>query len=387
MHKTRQTLVEEFREWKRNRPDFPLTVHPAGQWSRRIKGKVRYFGALGDPDRALKLWLTEKDYLLAGVEPPTCAEGMTVGELLTAHLKDVDKRIEAGELSMWTRTHYRPLPAIFKAAGLFGMPVRLLAPGHFEKIKEVLVDSKLSLRSQATRIADIKAVFSWGADVAGTPKPNYGRFRPAKLELIEAEQEQSGRGRFLDRELILSILGAAKPALKVAVLLGINCGFYQGDTVEITLGNLHLDSDIPYHDFRRVKTKRPRMAVLWPETVEAIVDYRDNYRKPASEKERRLLLTGGKPYGPRGAQAMYGRFDRLVGDSEKRPAGAGLGSLRHTYATIVDSVPDQAMVDLTMGHARKGIRRKHYVQFNINELQRLKAVSDVARKWLYGEDS
>lgn len=43
------------------------------------------------------------------------------------------------------------------------------------------------------------------------------------------------------------------------------------------------------------------------------------------------------------------------------------------------------MADLIMGHTSANMRRRVYRQFNLDELQRLKAVSDVARDWLYGE--
>ena len=41
------------------------------------------------------------------------------------------------------------------------------------------------------------------------------------------------------------------------------------------------------------------------------------------------------------------------------------------------------MSSLIMGHTKKSIRRKHYVQRNLRELKRLKAVADLVREWLY----
>src|SRR5262249_31565341 len=37
-------------------PDFPLTAHPAGYWCKKIKGKVRYFGPWADPEGALQAY-------------------------------------------------------------------------------------------------------------------------------------------------------------------------------------------------------------------------------------------------------------------------------------------------------------------------------------------
>jgi hypothetical protein len=89
--------VDKYRAWKKEHPDFPLTVHPSGQWSRKVLGKVHYFGPLGDPDAAMKNWLADKDFLLAGMEPPAYTEGAASAQQLQHFitLKDVAERLSA----------------------------------------------------------------------------------------------------------------------------------------------------------------------------------------------------------------------------------------------------------------------------------------------------
>ena len=39
------------------RASFPLTAHPNGQWCKKIRGKVHFFGVWSDPDAALAAYL------------------------------------------------------------------------------------------------------------------------------------------------------------------------------------------------------------------------------------------------------------------------------------------------------------------------------------------
>jgi integrase len=382
-----QKRVQEYRAWKMAHPKYPLTVHPSGQWSKKIHGKVYYFGKLEDPKRALQLWTDEREYLEAGLVPPESNGSLTVGGLVSKHLADVDDRIAAGSMSQTSRKLYRVAGKLLGETRLLKMPVGSVGPEHFTAVKGILERSGRSLRTQKNLITAVKVIFNWGRQMGLYDRDiRYGpRFVPPSLTAVEAEQEENGACRFLDRELILAALAAANPKMKVAILLGINCGFYPGDTVAITFDHLHLDGEIPYHDFRRVKNKRRRMAVLWPETVDAIQDYRSNHRDPIDPSERCLVLSKTRRrYGVHGTVALLKSFNIILESMGERPRGASLGSLRHTYGTVVDLVPDQAMIDLTMGHTNKSLQKRVYSQLNLRELERLAKVADVVREWLYG---
>ena len=50
-------------------PDHPLFAHPNGQWAKKVRGKIHFFGVWRDSDAALKKWNKDKDALLSGMTP------------------------------------------------------------------------------------------------------------------------------------------------------------------------------------------------------------------------------------------------------------------------------------------------------------------------------
>ena len=377
--------IDRWRTWKKDHPGYPLTAHPSGQWSKKIRGHVYYFGRLDDPDAALALWNQEGEYLLAGLTPPEYTNGMIVEELIGKHCIDVSDRVVTNHLSNATQRLYKVAYQLLKEAGIYKIAIQSIGPQHFTIIQGILERSGRALRTQKNLIVAVKAIFNWGRQMGFYEHEiRYGpRFVLPSLNAIEAEQEEKGVCRFLERDLILEALGVASPVQKIAILLGINCGFYPGDTCAIPIDRIHLNVIIPYHYFRRAKNRQRRMAALWPETVETIREYLDKYRSPIESSERHLILTqAGRPYGEYGADALSRSFNTLIKD--KRRKGASLGSLRHTYGTVVDLVPDQAMIDLTMGHTSKTLQKRVYRQFNLNELERLSALAQIVREWLFG---
>ena len=72
-------------------PDYPLYAHASGQWAKRVRNKVHYFGPWADPDVALEKWLREEDDLLAGREPSN-GEGLTIVQL-TNHFLTSKRRL------------------------------------------------------------------------------------------------------------------------------------------------------------------------------------------------------------------------------------------------------------------------------------------------------
>ena len=70
-------------------PSFPLTAHNNGQWCKKIRGKVHFFGVWGDAQDALDNYLRIATALHAGQMPrPTTLspEGPTVKDVCNHYL-------------------------------------------------------------------------------------------------------------------------------------------------------------------------------------------------------------------------------------------------------------------------------------------------------------
>ena len=63
------------------RRDFPLFAHQNGQWAKKIRGKIHYFGCWDDPTSAENHYLEIREYLQAGRRPPDTSGGCRVRDL------------------------------------------------------------------------------------------------------------------------------------------------------------------------------------------------------------------------------------------------------------------------------------------------------------------
>jgi hypothetical protein len=82
---------------------FPLTLHPTGQYCKKIRGKIRYFGK--DKKKALEKYLAQSTYLHG---PQSLAEKisngkMTLRQLCNLYLHYQNSRVLVGDI---TAKHY-----------------------------------------------------------------------------------------------------------------------------------------------------------------------------------------------------------------------------------------------------------------------------------------
>ena len=177
------------------------------------------------------------------------------------------------------------------------------------------------------------------------------------------------------------VIDAAGPQLKAMILLGVNCGFGNADVG--TLPAAALDLDGGWVTYPRPKTGVGRRAALWPETVKALRAVAANRPEPKDPAHAGLVFV--TKYGKTWAKDGYDNpvskeTAKLLKALGMHRPGLNFYALRHTFETVGGESRDQVAVDHVMGHARDDMASVYREKVSD---ERLKAVSDHVRAWLF----
>jgi integrase len=398
------------------RPDFPLFPHAAGVWAKKIRGKMCYFGKWDDPAGAEAKYNAEKDALHAGRTPREDTEGVTVKVLANKYLNHKKERLDAGQLSVRTWKNYKETAELIVAEFGKGRLVADLRPDDFAALKRTMEKTKkwgpVRVRNY---IQQVRSVFKYGVeaellDRAVSFGPGFARPSRKTLRLARAEKGprmfEADEVRALVNGKVVTDKGESslvKPttSLKAMVLLGVNCGFGNSDVGTLPISALDLTNGwVNYH---RPKTGITRRCPLWLETVAALRAVLAERPVPLSPSDADLvfltatgrswhkgMLAGAIPNDERLDEKLKSVSDSPVSKEMRKLLDAlGLAgnrnfyALRHTFETIGGEAKDQVAVDHIMGHARDDMASVYRERISD---ERLKAVSDHVRKWVFGEE-
>jgi integrase len=242
---------------------FPLTAHRNGQWCKKIRGKVYYFGPWEDWQGSLATYRDQRDDLHAGRTPRPRAGGVTLADVMNAFLNAKQLLVETGELTQRSFNEYkRTCDQIRDSLGANRL-LDGLAPTDFEKLRADLAKGNRGRRSASTLKGDVgraRMVFLYAI--------LYRKSLRAPSQRILRKQQQERGPLMFERNELQAILKAVGPQLRAMIYLGINCGFGNNDCATLPLDTLNLDKG--WHHYWRPKTGNPRRCPLWPETVKAL---------------------------------------------------------------------------------------------------------------------
>ncbi len=244
-------------------PEFPLTAHPKGQWCKKIRGKVHYFGRWEDPEGSVEKYKRQRTALESGLEPDDETitydlSRLTVEALCNLFLDFKLNEVESGELAQPTYDNYQSfIRRILKELGRSKL-VEDIRPSDFERLKrsfgkpkpqlskegKVIRPAKdsVSHKSIETIVSHCRAVFNWGAKNYYIKVPMaklWGtKFDKPKRKTLRKERNARPQ-KTASRDEINRLVLHANPTMKAMILLGVNCGF--GNTDVSCLEFSHLD--------------------------------------------------------------------------------------------------------------------------------------------------
>lgn len=363
-------------------PDFPLFAHATKRWAKKIRGKIHYFGPWDDPDGALKSYLAQKDDLHAGRTPRLDPDALTVKELANQFLAQKKTLVESGELASLTWGDYKA--ACDEVITAFGK-VRLIAdlrPDDFAALRKHMAKKWGPHRLNKT-IQFVRCLFKFAYDAELIDRPiRFGPgFKRASKKVLRLHKAKQGKQLFAASE-VRRMIDAAGVQLGAMLLLGINCGFGNSDCGNLPIEAVDLDNGTL--DFPRPKTGIARRCCLWPETVAALREALAHRPEPKQPEHARLVFLTrcgdswhtGTPDGPLSRET--GKLLRKLGINGRKRIG--FYTLRHTFRTVADGSKDQPAVDFIMGHE---VPHMSAVYRETISDERLKAVADHVRKWLF----
>jgi integrase len=377
------------------RPDFPLYAHAAGVWAKRIRGKLHYFGPWEDPEAAEARYNEQKEALHAGRKPREDAEAATVKSVVNHFLNHKAGLVESGELSAHTFAKYKTATDLLIAHFGKSRLVTDLRADDFAALRKLMA-KKWGIYRLGDMIQTVRSIFGYAAEADLIDRPvRFGPgFQLPTKQARDRHRAEQGPKLFSAEEVRALVQGAlvvgaegpelvkANPSVRAMLLLGINCGFGNSDCGNLPLSAADLEGGII--DFPRPKTGKPRRCPLWPETIAALREALAVRPTPKREDDAgRFFLTrlGQSWAKDKCTSPLVLEFRKLLKrlgiNGRKR---LGFYTLRHTLRTVADAAKDQPAADYLMGHE---VAHMSSVYRETIAAERLKAVSDHVRAWLF----
>jgi integrase len=371
-------------------PDFPLFPHATGRWAKKIRGRLFYFGKWrGAADdgwqAAVQLYQQQRDDLHAGRTPrPIGTNDVTLRELANRFLTDKQRLCESGDIAPRTfADYYSVCERVINYFGAHRFIADITAE-DFSAFRAAISKTRgpVALSNDITRV---RIMFKWGFDSGLLDRPiRYGQgFQKPSRKTLRLARQARGPRMFSANE-IQQMLGSASVALQAMILLAVNCGFGNRDCATLPLSALDLKQGWINHP--RPKTGVPRRCPLWAETRKAVKNA-IAWRPRAKDEEMAKLVfitSRCKSWAKdQDDNPISKETAKLLKELGLHRPGLNFYALRHTFETIGGETRDQVAVDAIMGHAPDASDMGSVYRERIAD-ERLRAVTDHVRKWLFG---
>ncbi|KPJ69677.1 hypothetical protein AMJ44_02935 [candidate division WOR-1 bacterium DG_54_3] len=141
---------------------FPLTFHPTGQYCKKIKGKIYYFGS--NKKEALQRYLDQATYLHGcqnNLRQKPKGNNMTLKQVCDIYLKYQYSKLQANDLT--ARHHNDQIDSLNKLMAFIGQNRRIksISTLDLQNYKRKLQKSYGSVYRMNLHISIMKTMFHW----------------------------------------------------------------------------------------------------------------------------------------------------------------------------------------------------------------------------------
>jgi len=328
---------------------FPLTLHPTGQYCKKIKGKLYYFGS--DKEQALARYLEDAAYLHLGkgTRSTSAGDSVSLKGLCNLYLDRQESRTAIGEVKP---RHVYDQTLILRSFAKFVGPNRLVSAVStidLQNYRTKLIRAARTPHTINNHISTIKAMYNWALENEIVNNvPNLKAVR----KIANAKNDKPT----FTMQQIQELLQNASTQMKAMIWLGLNCGFGCTDCSQLKWKNLDLKNGRV--DFPRGKTGIDRNLPLWDETVRAL-------NETPKKGELVFYTRRGNPWvrtiqsvDTDGADkhvkddAISKEFSKVIRKAGiPKQKGVGFYTLRRTAATLTARSRDPFAVQKLLGHA------------------------------------
>ncbi len=376
--------------------DFPLFPHSNGQWAKKVKGHMHFFGVWADHEKALETWLKDKDALLAGMPRPSrsspgAQHSGTMRDLVNSFLTAKRRLVDSGELSEHTWRSYDAVCAELIQAFGRQRSIATLTPNDFDSLRASWASrwGLVRLGAEITRARTV-FIFAWKNHLIELPVRFGDGFRGPSKKSIRIERAAKGPVMFTAAELRSMIDGATQP-IKAMLLLAINAGLGNNDVAQLPLYPASknvpaaIDFEGAWLHYPRPKTGIMRRCPLWPETMAALQEWLELRPEPKTEAVANLLFltVRGDGWASNLKDRAITHETRKLLDKLKITGKRNFYAIRHTFETIGGNSRDQVAVDAIMGHDNGSMANVYREKI---EDERLVEVTDYVREWLFHKE-
>jgi len=338
---------------------FPLTLHHTGQYCKKIRGHIYYFGS--DRKQALENYLDQAIFLHGynSALQKKVDGNMTLKEIREMYLKYQHTKLQANNLS--ARHHNDQIKSLKKLTDFLGENTKIknISTLNLQNYKRKLQKHYSSVCRLNLHLSIMKAMFHWAR------KNDILKNIPNIDAISRAKEIHQDKFTFNSKQ-INQLLSLADAKMYAMIWLGLNCGFGCTDCAYLKWTDLDLKNSrviLP-----RRKTGIYRDLPLWPETVNSL---RKIKRKgslvfytprgnPYIQTNRKIDVNGNEKYTI--TNTISTQFRRLILKANLDvPKGTGFYSLRRTAATMAARSGDPFAVQRLLGHANLAMATR-YVQ-------------------------